>query len=117
MAGFLIKIVFLTYCLLCIWSTCLIILNNILSIILCGGFSFNFLPVGTYDLTVQAPGFQALERRGLIFAAGQTLRLDLQLQVGGEIQSITVSGQEPLVQLSTSDQLSTLTNRQVVQPE
>src|SRR5437588_147967 len=51
----------------------------------------------------------------MMVAAGQTLRLDLQLQVGGEIQSITVSGQEPLVQLSTSDQLSTLTNRQVVQ--
>src|SRR5712691_130894 len=80
-----------------------------------GGFSFNFLPVGTYDLTVQAPGFQSLERKGLIFSAGQTLRLDLQLQVGGEIQSITVSGQEPLVQLSTSDQLHTITNRQVVQ--
>jgi hypothetical protein len=80
-----------------------------------GGFSFNFLPVGTYDLMVQAPGFQSLERKGLLFAAGQTLRLDLQLQVGGEIQSITVSGQEPLVQLSTSDQLHTITNRQVVQ--
>jgi hypothetical protein len=44
-----------------------------------GGFSFNFLPVGTYDVTVQVPGFQAIERKGLIFAAGQTLRLDLQL--------------------------------------
>src|SRR5262245_1103485 len=61
-----------------------------------GAFSFNFLPVGTYDLTVQAQGFQSLERKGLIFSAGQTLRLDLQLQVGAEIQSITVSGQEPL---------------------
>src|SRR3954454_11468513 len=30
-----------------------------------GQFTFNFLPVGTYELTAGAKGFQTMERKGL----------------------------------------------------
>src|SRR6185437_11118967 len=38
-----------------------------------GQFTFNFLPIGTYDLTAEATGFQRVDRGALELAAGQVL--------------------------------------------
>lgn len=78
-----------------------------------GQFTFHFLPIGNYDLTVQVSGFQKLERRGLSLVAGQTLRLNLELAVGSVRQTVTVSGQGTLLNLASSHQLQTVTNREV----
>jgi len=78
-----------------------------------GQFNFNFLPPGTYDLTAAAPEFQTLDRKDLSLVAGQVLRLDLELTVGSIQESVNVSGEAPLVNLATSDQLRTITYREV----
>jgi hypothetical protein len=78
-----------------------------------GQFTFNFLPIGTYDLKVEAAGFQRLERKGLQFAAGQVVRLDLELKLGNVQESVTVVGEEVLLDLASSDQHRTITSRDV----
>ena len=78
-----------------------------------GQFNFNFLPTGTYDLKVEATGFQKLERTGLQLAAAQVLRLDLELQLGNVQEAVTVAGEEPILDLASSDQLRTISNREV----
>ncbi len=73
-----------------------------------GQFTFNFIPIGTYNATVEAAGFQKLNRESIGLAAGQVLRLDLQLEVGTTQESVTVSTETPLLSLSSSDQLRTM---------
>lgn len=78
-----------------------------------GHYSFTFLLPGTYNLSTQAKGFEVFQRNGITLQAGQTLGLNLDLKVGSVTQSVTVSGQAPLIQNSTSDQLHTVTNVEV----
>ncbi|HTM11862.1 MAG TPA: carboxypeptidase-like regulatory domain-containing protein, partial [Bryobacteraceae bacterium] len=44
-----------------------------------GRFSFEFVPVGSYRLTVSQPGFETGTRSGLNLAAGQVIDLPMQL--------------------------------------
>jgi hypothetical protein len=78
-----------------------------------GRYTFTFVLPGTYDLSVKATGFQTSEQKGVILQAGQTLELDFDLKVGAITQSLTVSGQAPLIQNSTSNQLHSVTNLEV----
>ncbi len=47
-----------------------------------GAYYIPFLPVGTYRLTVNAPGFKSFEETGLAFNAGETPRIDIKLELG-----------------------------------
>lgn len=85
-----------------------------------GQFTFDFLPIGTYAVTVEANGFNKLERKGVVLVAGQVLRLDLQLEVGSLKQTVTVTGDTPLIEHDTSNKLYTISNievRQLPQPK
>lgn len=44
-----------------------------------GSYTLGPLPAGAYDLSVDAPGFNAYARKGVMVAAGQSLRLDIHL--------------------------------------
>lgn len=78
-----------------------------------GRYSFTFVLPGTYDVSVKATGFAVFEQQGVTLRAGQTLELNFDLEVGAITQSLTVSGQAPLIQDSTSNQLHTVTNVEV----
>lgn len=80
-----------------------------------GEFHIDFLPVGTYSVTVAASGFQKLQRKGLALVAGQVLSLQLQLQVGSISQTVTVSGGASAINTETSNQLSTVSSVEVSQ--
>jgi hypothetical protein len=56
-----------------------------------GYFRFPLLQVGSYDLTAEATGFKALTRPNIVVAAGQKIRLDLEMQVGTRTESIEVT--------------------------
>ncbi len=80
-----------------------------------GRYTFDFLPLGSYTLTVGANGFRDLVRSGVSVAAAQVVRLDLQLELGAATQSVTISGAAPLLASETSNQLSTISNTAVEQ--
>ena len=42
-----------------------------------GGFVFTLLPVGSYNLTVEQPGFRKYERRGILLQANENIRVDV----------------------------------------
>ena len=58
------------------------------------------LPPGTYDVTFELPGFQSVKREGVRLAVGFTATVDQSLGVGTVAESITVSGQSPLVDVT-----------------
>ncbi|MGP8244690.1 MAG: TonB-dependent receptor domain-containing protein [Bryobacteraceae bacterium] len=73
-----------------------------------GEFSFPVVPVGTYQLTVAAPGFHTEVRQGLVFSAGQNLRLKVALELGAQTESVTVTAEAPLVNAVNAEQQTTV---------
>ena len=57
---------------------------------------------GRYRLQAKIEGFKALDRRGVTLTVGQTQTLDLALEVGGVTETLTVTGEAPLVDVSSA---------------
>jgi len=72
-----------------------------------GIFQIQRLPVGTYELTVGARGFQTAIHRGIALVLNQTARVDFQLQVGPANETVDVTSSPPLLHTDTT-QLSTV---------
>ena len=62
-----------------------------------GEYRFTTLPAGTYAVTYELPGFQTVRREGIRIAAGFTATIDIMMGVGGLNETLTVTGQSPLV--------------------
>jgi hypothetical protein len=62
-----------------------------------GEYRFPSLPAGSYTLTFELSGFQTQKRENIVLATGQTLNIDTTLQLASLSETITVSGQAPIV--------------------
>lgn len=67
-----------------------------------GKYMFPAMPSGTYKLTFELEGFKKVERDNIQVTLGNTVSFDASLQVGGLTESITVTGDSPLVDTSTT---------------
>ncbi|HEX3661192.1 MAG TPA: TonB-dependent receptor [Acidobacteriaceae bacterium] len=68
-----------------------------------GSYRFPELPIGAYDVTVTAPGFQAKTLTGVTVNLQITTALDVTMQVGTATQSVTVNASAPTLQTESSD--------------
>src|SRR5260370_30760204 len=50
------------------------------------------IPVGVYDITAEAPGFQKFETREVRVQVNELVRLDVKLNLGSTSDTVTVSG-------------------------
>ena len=64
-------------------------------------FASQMVP-GRYRISAKLEGFKALDRRGLTLTVGQTTSLDLTMEVGGLAETLTVTGEAPLVDVTTA---------------
>ena len=71
------------------------------------------LPPGPYTVTVAAAGFKKLIRTGLAVDAGQTLPLDLKLEVGSATESVTVTAEATLLKTESGDVAHNITISQL----
>src|SRR5688572_32708278 len=67
-----------------------------------GIYRLSALPIGTYDLTIELQGFSTIERKAVVVNVGQTVELDFDLTVAKLSESVTVTGETPLVETSSS---------------
>jgi hypothetical protein len=67
-----------------------------------GIYRLSALPVDTYDLTIELQGFSKIERKAIVVNVGQTVELDFSLTVAGVAETVTVTGETPLVETSSS---------------
>ncbi|MEO7652747.1 MAG: carboxypeptidase-like regulatory domain-containing protein, partial [Bryobacteraceae bacterium] len=67
-----------------------------------GVYHFPSIPIGSYEVRVQAGGFRAYVRTGLVVETAQTVRVDAVLEVGAPQETITVTAEAPLLQRETS---------------
>jgi len=67
-----------------------------------GAYKFVDLPAGTYRVRAELQGFSATVHDDLRLTVGFTARVDLTLKVGALEESITVSGQSPVVDVTNT---------------
>jgi hypothetical protein len=67
-----------------------------------GVFRLTALPVGTYDITAELQGFSRYESKGLILNVGQTMSIDLPMKVASLSETVTVSGETPMIETTSS---------------
>jgi hypothetical protein len=56
-----------------------------------GSFIFPSLPVGHYDLEIQAPGFKTEKRTGLVIDADTVIKVDTVLQIAEQMEEVVVT--------------------------
>jgi hypothetical protein len=66
-----------------------------------GSFFMSALTPGSYELSAQLSGFKRYQRGNVRVEVGKTQSIDVQLQVGGIEQEITVTAESPLVDTTT----------------
>lgn len=76
-----------------------------------GYFRFANLPPGTYSLSVTAQGFKKIKRDGLNVEVGHLPTLDLTLEVGTSAEVVEVTGQAPVIDVTTNTNQTNLTSQ------
>src|SRR5688572_10279227 len=67
-----------------------------------GRYLIQFLLPGQYTVSVEKEGFKKGVREGIRLASSDRAGIDLRLEIGGVAESVTVSGEAPLLQTETA---------------
>jgi hypothetical protein len=67
-----------------------------------GRYRLGNLPAGTYTLTAALPGFNTMRREGIELSGSFTATVNLSLQVGALEETVTVTGEAPVVDVSSA---------------
>jgi hypothetical protein len=67
-----------------------------------GTYRLIALPAGLYELTFELAGFKTMKREGIRVVIGQTLTIDANLDVATLEETVTVSGESPVVDTTTT---------------
>src|SRR5262245_27724489 len=67
-----------------------------------GVFRFPAVPSGTYKLTFDLNGFSSLARDGIVVPVRQTITVDAQLKVATLQETVTVTGNSPVVDVENT---------------
>jgi hypothetical protein len=67
-----------------------------------GLYRLSALPVGNYDVTLDLSGFATIDKKGIQVAVGQTLAVDFELRIAKVAETITVTGESPLIETTQS---------------
>ena len=79
-----------------------------------GVYSVTQLPPGQYSVTVQKTGFQKSVQTGITLTVGQVATLNISLVVGDVKETVTVTANAELINVTTAD-LSAVVNEASVQ--
>jgi hypothetical protein len=79
-----------------------------------GFFVLTQLAIGDYTIEAEKAGFKKFVRQGLTLTTGATVALDIRLEIGAATDTVTITGETPLLQTRTSD-VSTLIESKTVQ--
>ena len=79
-----------------------------------GGYVVSAIPVGPYTVTASKAGFEKLERSGVQLTTASRLQVDLQLSVGSQSQTVSVTSTVPLLQSQSAEVSSLVDSRQMV---
>ena len=78
-----------------------------------GSYRFLALPPGTYNLTFELSGFQTLNREGVVVTSGATFTIDAGLQLATVAETITVTGESPVVDVKQTGVSTTFDTKEL----
>ena len=78
-----------------------------------GHYVLPVLPVGTYELRIEAPGFKTYRRLGITLDTASALTIDATLTVGSDVETIDVSDDAVHVETSSTQMGETVSARQI----
>lgn len=78
-----------------------------------GFYSVPNLPPGRYSVSVEAPSLKKYTQQGVTVPTGTAVSLDIQMQLGGVTENVTVTADATQLETSTSDIGATVENRLV----
>src|SRR5688572_17951542 len=78
-----------------------------------GSYFITAVTPGTYTLEAELSGFQKYSRKGVRLDLGRTATLDVQLSPGAVTETITVTAETPLVDLTSKEIGGNVTSREV----
>lgn len=79
-----------------------------------GVYRFPSLLPGTYSVKLELQGFQTIVRAGIVVSVGQTTPIDMTLKVATVQETVTVTGESPVVD-TTSGNVSVTLNQDLLQ--
>src|SRR6266436_1268706 len=78
-----------------------------------GEYNAPTLNPGTYKVRVEAKGFKTVERQNVVLEVGREVRVDLTVQPGDQVQTITITESVPLVETTNATLGGTLNNTDI----
>src|SRR5271167_1543075 len=79
-----------------------------------GYFTFASVPVGTYDLSIEAKGFSSSKISGIALGGGEKRNVDIALKVGTTSETVEVAGTvDQLAPVDSGEKSSTLTTKEL----
>jgi hypothetical protein len=69
-----------------------------------GNYTVASLPAGSYDLDVEVSGFKKFLSQGILVQVAQIARIDVTLEVGTASDTISITGQTPLLKTENAEQ-------------
>jgi hypothetical protein len=78
-----------------------------------GDYTIPAIPVGTYTVRVEKPGFKGAVRNDVVVSAGSTVTVSAQLEVGAVTESVQVQASLDLLQTTTAKVASAVANKMV----
>jgi hypothetical protein len=80
-----------------------------------GQYRITDLVPGTYTLTFTLPSFATVKREGLELSGGAVVSVNVEMRVGGIQETVTVSGEAPVVDVQTSTKKQTVLDNEVLE--
>lgn len=78
-----------------------------------GAFAFRDLQVGTYDIQITQAGFKTYTKSGVGVGLNSTVREDVQMEVGGTSETVTITAAAPILQTDRADVSNQLDKAQI----
>ena len=79
-----------------------------------GIYAFPRIPIGHYELRVEAKGFKTWVQTAVTLEVNQRARMDVAMQIGGLTETVTVSGEAALLQTETTQVGSVISAETIV---
>jgi hypothetical protein len=80
-----------------------------------GSYTVPFLRPGLYTLTVEMPSFQKYTRKDMRLQVSETATINVQLNLGGVTESLTVSAESPLLETSKADRGTVIDSHRIAE--
>jgi Carboxypeptidase regulatory-like domain len=80
-----------------------------------GRYVFTSLRPTTYDISVELSGFKPSQRKGVLLQANQNLTVSFAVELGTLAETVTVSGESPVVDISSATLSEVVESKRIVE--